>query len=163
MTMYGRPARDGRQYASTSFLAAVLGLLATGCASSPAAEAVATLPPASASEPSPAARSVLDGVYTTAQASRGEARFERSCDQCHQPTEFSGGRFRLKWSGQTVDDLYGFIATSMPDTDPGSLTPEQYADLVAYLLSLNNYPTGDSELPTDRALLSALRIEAATG
>jgi hypothetical protein len=68
----------------------------------------------------------------------------------------------LKWAGQTVDDLYGFISTAMPDANPGSLTAEQYADVVAYLLSLNGYPAGESELPTDRDLLRGLRIESAS-
>lgn len=98
--------------------------------------------------------SVLDGVFTADQASRGEATFKRVCSACHDTGEFSGGRFRLTWVGQTTGDLFDAISTLMPEGDPGSLSPAEYASLVAYLLSVNGYPAGDAPLPAN---LSALR------
>lgn len=105
--------------------------------------------------------SVLDGVFTAAQASRGEATFRRVCSACHDPGEFSGGRFRLTWVGQSAADLYDTIATLMPEGDPGSLTPRQYAGVVAYLLQLNGYPAGEADLPTSLSALRGLEIVAA--
>ena len=104
--------------------------------------------------------SVADGVFTEAQASRGEATFRRVCSACHDTGEFSGGRFRLTWVGQTAGDLYDTIATLMPEGDPGSLTPAQYAAVVAYLLQVNGYPAGESDLPTSLSVLRAMEIVA---
>ncbi len=105
--------------------------------------------------------SVADGVFTEAQASRGEATFRRVCSACHDTGEFSGGRFRLTWVGQTAGDLFDTIATLMPEGDPGSLTPAQYAAVVAYLLQVNGYPAGESDLPTSLSALRGLEIVAA--
>ena len=105
--------------------------------------------------------SVLDGVFTEAQASRGEATFRRVCSACHDPGEFSGGRFRLTWVGQSAADLFDTIATLMPEGDPGSLTPAQYAGVVAYLLQLNGYPAGEADLPTSLSALRGLEIVSA--
>ena len=104
--------------------------------------------------------SVADGVFTEAQASRGEATFRRVCSACHDTGEFSGGRFRLTWVGQSAGDLYDTIATLMPEGDPGSLTPAQYAAVVAYLLQVNGYPAGESDLPTSLSALRAMEIVA---
>ena len=102
--------------------------------------------------------SVLDGVFTEAQASSGEATFRRVCAACHDPGEFSGGRFRLTWVGQSAGDLFDTIATLMPEGDPGSLRPAQYAAVVAYLLQLNGYPAGEAALPTRLSALRAMQI-----
>ena len=67
--------------------------------------------------------SVLDGVFTPAQASGGERTFNRVCAACHDTTEFSGGRFRLSWVGRTVGDLFDSISTLMPEGDPGASVP----------------------------------------
>ena len=101
---------------------------------------------------------MLDGVFTQAQASRGEATFRRVCAACHDTGEFSGGRFRLSWVGRNAGDLFDTIATLMPEGDPGSLTPAQYAALVAYLLQLNGYPAGEAALPASLSALRALEI-----
>ena len=102
--------------------------------------------------------SVLDGVFSEAQATRGEATFRRVCSACHDTQEFSGGRFRLTWVGQSAGDLFDTIATLMPEGDPGSLTPAQYAGVVAYLLQLNGYPAGEANLPTSLSALRGLEI-----
>ena len=36
----------------------------------------------------------------------------------------------------------------MPQGAPASLSPRAYADIVAYLLQVNEFPAGDAELPT---------------
>ncbi len=103
----------------------------------------------------PSGGSLLDGVFTSAQASGGERTFNRVCAACHDTTEFSGGRFGLSWVGRTVGDLFDSISTLMPEGDPGSLSPGEYASLVAYLLQLNGYPAGEMPLPAE---LPALRL-----
>ena len=126
--------------------ALVVGLIAAGWLSVPAG--------------AQSGASVADGVFTEAQASRGEATFRRVCSACHDTGEFSGGRFRLTWVGQSAGDLFDTIATLMPEGDPGSLTPAQYAAVVAYLLQVNGYPAGESDLPTSLSALRAMEIVA---
>ena len=118
-----------------------------GPAGAPAAEAEAQ-----------SAGSVLDGVFTPAQASRGERTFSDVCAACHDTGEFSGGRFRISWVGRPVGELFETISTLMPEADPGSLSPAEYAAIVAYLLQINNYPAGDTDLPTNVRALGQLEI-----
>ena len=102
--------------------------------------------------------SVADGVFSSAQASRGEQTFRQVCAACHDTGEFSGGRFRLTWVGQTAGDLFDTIATLMPEGDPGSLRPAEYAAVVAYLLQLNGYPAGEADLPASMQELRGMEI-----
>ena len=62
--------------------------------------------------------------------------------------------------GQTTADLYETIATLMPEGDPGSLSPDEYAAVVAYLLRLNDYPPGLAPLPADEMVLQTVQIVA---
>ena len=114
-----------------------------------------TAPPAAAS-----ATSVSDGVFTSNQASAGEQTFQEACSFCHAPNEFSGGRFMLRWNGLTAGDIFEVVSTQMPEGNPGSLRPAEYAGLVAYVLSLNGYPAGENPLPADVSALQNLRIDA---
>lgn len=101
---------------------------------------------------------VADGVFTAEQVSRGERTFREVCAACHDTVEFSGGRFRFTWVGLTAGDLFDTISTLMPEGDPGSLSPAQYAAVVAYLFDLNGYPAGETPLPTSLTALQALEI-----
>jgi mono/diheme cytochrome c family protein len=100
------------------------------------------------------------GVYTAAQADRGEAVFRKSCLECHVPDDYRGEAFKSKFVGGTAFDMFEQIRTSMPQSDPGSLTRQQYADVVAFLFKLNNLPTGASELPTEADPLKAIKVVA---
>ena len=114
--------------------------------------------PTEASAAQSSAGSVLDGVFTPAQASRGERMFSDVCAACHDTGEFSGGRFRIGWVGRPVGELFETISTLMPEADPGSLSPAEYAAIVAYLLQVNGYPAGDADLPTNVRALGQLEI-----
>ena len=111
-----------------------------------------------ASAPGAPGGSVLDGVFTAAQAARGERTFEQTCAGCHDTGEFAGARFRLSWVDRTVGELFDTISTLMPEGDPGSLSPGEYAALAAYLLQLNGYPPGETPLPGVPATLEELKI-----
>ena len=140
-----RRIHAGRRFAVVEAVL-VVGLISAGWSSVPAG--------------AQSGASVADGVFTAAQASRGEATFRRVCSACHDTGEFSGGRFRLTWVGQSAGDLFDTIATLMPEGDPGSLTPAQYAAVVAYLLQVNGYPAGESDLPTSLSALRGMEIVA---
>jgi hypothetical protein len=51
------------------------------------------------------------------------------------------------------------ISDSMPEDNPGSLEERRVRDVIAYLLKLNNFPAGESNLPTDKDALSAILME----
>ena len=109
--------------------------------------------------PSSAGSSVLDGVFTSGQASRGGQQFLQACTSCHSAGEHTGRRFEAKWQGTTIGDLFDFVSTTMPEGNPGSLKPEEYASILAFFLSESGYKKGDKELPSDLESLKKIRIE----
>lgn len=103
-------------------------------------------------------RTSADSSYTSEQAERGAQVFIRVCVECHERLEMSNDDFRLKWEGQTTFDLFKNIATTMPDSDPGSLPRGDYVDVTAYILKLNGVPTGPVELAGDSASMSMAKL-----
>ena len=71
----------------------------------------------------------------------------------------SGGVFLRGWKGQTVGNLYQYARTAMPQETPGSLTDQQYADIIAYMFNLSSLPAGENELPPDAQQLNMIIIE----
>lgn len=111
-------------------------------------------------EAQPAQRSTQDGVYTLTQANQGKDVFAGLCQSCHTPTVHAGPPFRNRWFGQTLGDLFGYLRREMPKADPGSLSDEEYALLVAYLMRINGMPTGSTPLAADSAALHRIRIDS---
>lgn len=99
------------------------------------------------------------GAYTAAQAKAGEAVFSGTCGNCHGPAEFSGPTFLRVWEGRSVFDLFDQIRNAMPLDNPGGLSREQYASVMAYLLRINEYPAGEIELPETDEGLKRIRFE----
>jgi mono/diheme cytochrome c family protein len=104
-------------------------------------------------------RSAREGVFTTAQADRGKRVFEERCLACHQPDQYVGEGFMKSWTGQTADSLFDLLRTTMPQDNPGSLKPQAYADLLAYIFQLNGLPPGDTELKAASRVLRQIVIE----
>ena len=107
----------------------------------------------------PEGPSTLSGVYTDEQADRGKDVYAGACRSCHTPASHTGATFNRWWRGKRLSDLFGFISTNMPKNDPGSLAPEDAADVTAYLLKINAMPAGTAELPPDIDSLKKFRIE----
>jgi mono/diheme cytochrome c family protein len=115
-----------------------------------------------------ASRSVWDGVYTADQASRGQPLYNKHCASCHADTlmggEMSpplvGGEFLSNWNGLTLGDLFERIRTTMPQNNAGKLSREVNADITAYILSVNRFPAGKTELPHAAEFLRDIRIES---
>ncbi|HEV3202451.1 MAG TPA: cytochrome c [Bryobacteraceae bacterium] len=114
------------------------------------------------------ARSVWDGVYTKQQAGRGQSAYREECMKCHGENllggeaapGLAGDEFLPKWTGKTAGDLFERIRKTMPSEDPGNLSRRQYADIVAYILSVNEFPGGQKELESETEALNDIRIEA---
>ncbi len=106
-------------------------------------------------------RTTLDGVYTEAQAQRGEAVYARACASCHQPDlsgdgqtpALAGTDFNMNWNDRSIGDLFERTRISMPADAPGSLEPAEVADAIAFLLSKGTFPAGQAELPSGLAAL----------
>jgi mono/diheme cytochrome c family protein len=100
-------------------------------------------------------KSQWDGVYTDAQAKRGAAVYGKECQECHgellegkgEAPSLAGSEFAAAWNELTINDLFERIRKSMPKETPGSLTRPQYADVIAFVLSRNDAPSGKAELP----------------
>lgn len=113
-------------------------------------------------------RSVWDGVYTKQQAGRGQSAYREECLKCHAENlmggeaapALAGDDFLHKWNGKTAGDLFELIRKTMPSEDPGNLSRRQYADILAYILSVNEFPDGPKELESETAPLNDIRIEA---
>jgi mono/diheme cytochrome c family protein len=125
-------------------------------AGKPAAKA-ATKPAAKPAKPS--GPSTLSGIYTDAQATRGRYVYTGTCRSCHSPTSHTGATFAQWWRGKQLSDLFTFIGEKMPKNDPGTLAPEDVADVVAYLLKMNAMPVGKNEIYPDVDSLKQFRIE----
>jgi S-disulfanyl-L-cysteine oxidoreductase SoxD len=115
---------------------------------------------APAQHPPPTPTPASHGVYTEAQAARGEATYRANCTSCHATSAHTGKAFMGAWETRTAFDLFELIRTTMPIDNPGRLSREQYVDIVAYLFKLNRLPVGDRPLPADDEGLKQIRIEA---
>jgi len=112
-----------------------------------------------------AGKSVKDGVYTAEQAKRGESLYGDACAACHDPKliggigpALAGKDFISAWKDKTVGDVFTKIKVEMPLTAPGTLSADQTADVVAFILSSNQFPAGTSALPTDAAPLNDIHL-----
>jgi polar amino acid transport system substrate-binding protein len=104
--------------------------------------------------------------YTQAQADRGHKAYDANCAGCHGTTfggsgevpALAGGGFREHWFVGSPAPFMAFISANMPQQNPGSLDPQTYADIAAYLMNHNRVRAGDAELPTDPAALSNITL-----
>mgnify|MGYP003338935112 FL=1 len=107
-----------------------------------------------------------DGVYTEDQAKRGEPLYAEKCSSCHGPDMnggemapgLTGGEFQANWNDLTLGDLFERMRISMPQNNPGSLSRQQNADILAAMLKKGNYPTGKTELPTQTEMLNQYKF-----
>lgn len=105
----------------------------------------------------------MTGVYTTAQAERGRELYANICQGCHNIASQTGETFAKRWRGVLMSEMFRVMTEQMPKDDPGSLIPQERADVMAYMLKLNEFPVGAAELPTDVELLKKIVIDLPGG
>lgn len=129
-----------------------------------------------------AKRLAVDGVYTVEQARRGREQYRKRCVLCHldngqgqqavpeipgqsleregdaEAPPIAGAAFLKQWNGRTVRELFDKTAGTMPVGGPGTLKPQEYADLLAFLFELNTFPAGNQELTPARDQLDLITI-----
>lgn len=116
--------------------------------------------------------SVWDGVFTEAQATRGEAVYPGACGLCHgrrlngapddpdmrSTPPLARARFLRIWEGRSLAALFEFTRATMPENNPGSLADQEYVDVMAYMLTVGGMPAGDEELRPDARSLARVVI-----
>ena len=105
-------------------------------------------------------------TYSQAQANRGHAVYERACASCHgadlhgdenaEVPALVDENFDRSWRGEPLSALFDKASRTMPADKPGTLTPGEYADILAYLLEANRLPAGADELRPDPVALRAV-------
>ena len=108
-------------------------------------------------------RTVADGVYSDPQAQRGQAIYTQRCLPCHGAMlegklgpPLTGPEFVADFSTQPLAALVGKIKNTMPVNDPGKLTLQQAADLVAHILQVGKFPAGRTDLTADESALQQI-------
>lgn len=106
------------------------------------------------------------GVYTEMQAKRGEVLYDQWCAECHgaslggaEAPPLAGGDFTSSWTKQTLGDLLEKLQASMPAGSPTRITLQEKADVLAYMLRVNNFPVGSAELSGDIEALKKIPFE----
>lgn len=130
-------------------------VLALGCLALVAPRARCQDPPPDSVR---AAAAEVPPLYSAGQARRGQSTYEKHCVSCHSAGAYTGAAFRMAWGNRSVYELWEQIRTTMPQNGPGTLTPGEYADIVAYLLRLNRLPAGPTDLPSEPERLKPLVI-----
>jgi mono/diheme cytochrome c family protein len=113
-------------------------------------------------------KSTQDGVYSDAQAARGEAVYTKTCASCHgadlegtgQAPALSDADFVKEWDGQPLSDLFERIHQTMPGDAPGTLKAPDVADVLAFLLKKGHHPAGSADLPADPEALKSVTFSA---
>ena len=109
-------------------------------------------------------------VYTPEQAVAGQAVYTEHCASCHgeslndgEASPLSGSRFQSKWNGKTVFSLFAEVRTTMPAPAPGSLSDEQYVNVLAFMFRQNTLLVSTEPLSATREVLEAMLMPAPTG
>jgi mono/diheme cytochrome c family protein len=109
------------------------------------------------------ARTVNDGIYTDSQAMRGQALYEKRCSSCHGANlagrtgpPLTGDDFLSNWDTHPLLELANKIFKTMPRDDTDPLTPQESADLLAYILQTGKFPSGRAELVLNEAALKSV-------
>jgi len=104
--------------------------------------------------------SIWRGVFTAAQAMRGNEAYQASCASCHgsdlratngEAVDLTGPSLRATWNGKTLQDRFERIRDTMPLGNENTLGDRTYMDILTFILQFNGFPAGDQELSTETA------------
>src|ERR1041384_5179918 len=106
------------------------------------------------------------GAAAGGQQAHGKALYNDKCASCHQESlkgstetpPLTGDMFWSNWETYSANNLVEQVRSTMPEDNPGSLTRQEYVDIVAYTLKVNEVPfTG--ALPMDADALKKVTIK----
>ena len=104
--------------------------------------------------------SIWSGVFSEAQAKRGNDAYQASCSGCHgsdlhatdpEAVDLTGPAIRTKWNGKTLQDRFETIRDTMPPGNANTLGDQTYMDILAFILQSNEFPAGNQELVPETA------------
>jgi len=109
-------------------------------------------------------KTTQEGVYSEAQATRGEHTYAKTCASCHgadlsgsgQAPALGDADFNKEWDGQPLSDLFDRIHATMPADAPGTMQPAEVADVMAFILAKAHIPAGAADLTSDTAALKLI-------
>jgi hypothetical protein len=109
---------------------------------------------------------IWNGVYTAAQAERGKENFVKSCSNCHnadlngsvRAPSLRGEHFMGNWGNGSANALFVKLRDSMPATYPDTVPEAIKIDILSYLLQVNGFPAGKTELKLDQDELDDIQI-----
>ena len=113
-------------------------------------------------------QTIWSGVYSEAQAYRGEKVADTTCIGCHGPKldggdsgpKLVGEAFIANWSSQSVGVMFDWIREAMPAEAPGTLSKTDAAAVIAYIFKLNKIPAGKQDLSVEPDALGRIQIVA---
>ena len=117
--------------------------------------------------------SVWEGVFTEVQANRGQEVYAGACAFCHgrrlngapddpdmrSTPPLARAKFLREWEGRSLAVLFEYTRATMPENNPGSMTDQEYVDVIAYMLSMSMMPAADEELRPDPQSLARSVIQ----
>jgi mono/diheme cytochrome c family protein len=116
--------------------------------------------PGNAAKPGGAgAKTTLSGIYTAAQAAKGEDVYLSLCVSCHPKGTYAGPGFKTNWNNRPLWDLWDWISNKMPKNDPGTLEPGEVVQVMAYILQQNKMPAGSVPLSPNEKALYTIKIQ----
>jgi S-disulfanyl-L-cysteine oxidoreductase SoxD len=104
--------------------------------------------------------SIWSGVFTAAQAKRGNDAYQANCSGCHgsdlhatdpEAVDLTGPAIRAKWNGKKLQERFERIRDTMPPGNANTLGDKTYMDILAFILQSNEFPAGNQELVPDTA------------
>ena len=112
-------------------------------------------------------RSLQSGVYSDAQAQRGEPLYAEDCAYCHgaelegtiSAPPLTAAALSARWHDKTLADLFEYQQVFMPMNSPGGFARSQNVDILAYILKKGGFPAG-TELPSQPDAQRQIRILA---
>ena len=111
-----------------------------------------------------------DGIYTGEQAMRGQSLYQKRCSACHGANlagrtgpPLTGDDFLSNWDTHPLLELANKILKTMPKDDTDPLTPQESADLLAYILQSSRFPSGRVELILNEAALKDVTFPRRAG
>ena len=101
--------------------------------------------------------SLVSGIYSEAQAESGAVLYDTHCAHCHLPSFYTN--IDATWNDMSVLDFYYKVSGSMPADNPRALSQAQYLNLVAWVLAINGYPSGNTSMSLNNKL-GMIKFEA---
>lgn len=113
------------------------------------------------------ASTTWDAVFTEAQAKRGDALYSQYCAKCHAPDltgdvapALTGADFTANWNDLSLGDLFERMRIGMPADKPGSVSRQDNADILAFMLFTAGFPAGANGLPAQAEMLKDIKFVA---